>query len=95
MSQSHCQKTLSDFFSCNRPISKRPVISEGASSSSSSSGSCGGSLKTPYSCPGAIPKDESLVEEAESESPEPESQAKDFAYACKQAQNVLFWKIYC
>jgi len=58
-----------------------------------SSGSSGGSSKTPCSCPGSIPNDESLAEEAESESPEPESQAKDFAYACRQMQNVLFWKI--
>ena len=38
-----------------------------------SSGSSGGSSKTPCSCPGSIPNDESLAEEAESESPEPEN----------------------
>ena len=35
MSQSHCQKTLSELIrSRGRPISKSPVISEGASSGS-------------------------------------------------------------
>ena len=55
--------------------------------------SSNGSSKTPCSCPGSIPNGEFLAKKAESESSEPESRAKDFAYACKQTQDVLFWKI--
>ena len=47
MSQSHYHKTLSEFFhSHGRPISKSPVVSEGASGSGSSSGSSRGSSES-------------------------------------------------